>query len=435
MARLEARTRHAPVAATRVVIDVRPLQEPERAPVTSEYLGQLLAAFAADPLAGESFVVLTRALRADPTVELERSGLPVAGRRVLPPTSRIFRSAGLTLDSFLLRAAELGAGTGVTAPDGAAPAAVGSVFHTAGGAVPLGSRLPVVATLLDVAPWELPDVYLASTAARFGHRLRRRVLHDAARVIVCSAATAAMARRRLHLPRERVAIVPLAVDPQFRAAGRDPLRQAELRQRLGLPPRYLAFGGHYDARKDMATLFDAVRAIDAGAMPAGRTDKSAGPPAIVFAGPFDSADERATLLTAVLRSGAAGRIEVAPLLTPAEHAALIGGAIGFVYPALSEATGVPVLEALSLGVPVIASRTGTLPEQVGGAGIIVEPRDARRLASALSAMWETSTLAGQLTRAARARADAAGRTWQDVARETRAVYAAVALEAQIPRSR
>jgi glycosyltransferase involved in cell wall biosynthesis len=324
-----------------------------------------------------------------------------------------------------LRAAELGAAADVTAGGDRASSPVGSVFHTAGGAVPLGSRLPVVASLLDAAPWELPEAYLASPAARFGHRLRRRVLHDAARVMVCSAATAATTRRRLHLPNERVAIVPLAVDPEFRIAGRDPIGQADVRQRLGLPARYLVFGGRYDARKDMATLFEAIKSVSASAA------KPAAVPTIVFAGPFDSPDERATLLGAVLRSGAAGRVEVAPVLTTAERAALTGGAIGFIYPALSEATGLPVLEALSLGVPVIASRTGTLPEQVGAAGIIVEPRDARRLASALSAMWETSTLAGQLTRAARSRAETTNRTWQDVARETRAVYAAVALEAQI----
>jgi glycosyltransferase involved in cell wall biosynthesis len=432
MARLEARPRNAPLAATRVVIDVRPLQEPERAALAAEYLRHLLAAFAAEPRAGESFVVLTRALRPDPTIELERNGLAVVGRRVLPPTSRVFRSAGLTLDSFLLRAAEIGA---ALPPAGAAPAsgdtsAVGTIYHTAGGAVPLGSRLPVVATLLDIAPWELPETYLASPAARFGHRLRQRVLRDAARVIVCSSATADTARRRLHLPRERVAIVPLAVDEEFRAAGRDTACQAEVRQRLALPPRYLVFAGRYDARKDMPTLFEALRSL-ASTDTAGRSAKGRGTPTIVFGGPFDSAEERETLVGAVLRSGAAGRIEVAPMLSTADRAALVGGAIGFVYPALSEATALPALEALSVGVPVIASRTGALPEQVGGAGIIVEPRDARRLASALTAMWETSALAGQLTRAARARADSWARNWQDVARETRAVYAAVALEAQV----
>lgn len=427
MARLDARPGRAPLAATRVVIDVRPLQEPERTPLTAEYLGQLLAAFAAERVEGESFIVLTRALRPDPTIELERHGLPIAGRRVLPPTSRVFRSAGLTLNSFLLRAAEIGSGAQAeedAADDGAQP--LGSVFHTAGGAVPLASGLPVVASLLDTAPWELPEVYLASPAARFGHRLRRRVLHDAARVIVCSSVVADLARRRLHLPRERIAIVPLAVDPAFRRAGRDKAAQARIRGRLELPPRYLAFSGRYDARKDMAALFGALRSLVA----AGGREAA---PRVVFAGPFDTPDERATLLGAVARSGCAGQIDVAPLLAAADRAALVGGAVGFVYPALSDATGGPLLEALSLGVPVITSRTGALPEQVGAAGIVVEARDERRLAAALSALWETQTLAGQLTKAAQARAAKWSRSWADVARETRAVYAAVAVEAQMDR--
>src|SRR5688572_32466356 len=97
-----------PQRGVRVVVDARPLQEPDRSPLTAEYLQRLLAAFAAEPLPGESFVVITRALRDDPTPDLAAAGLPVAARRVIPPTTRVFRSAGLTLDSFLLRGAELG---------------------------------------------------------------------------------------------------------------------------------------------------------------------------------------------------------------------------------------------------------------------------------------------------------------------------------------
>jgi glycosyltransferase involved in cell wall biosynthesis len=426
MARLEARSQRAPLAATRVVIDVRPLQEPDRTPLTAEYLGKLLGAFAVEPVEGESFVVLTRALRPDPTLELERDGLPIAGRRVLPPTSRVFRSAGLTLDSFLLRAAEIGSAAPALEAGDAEAQPVGTVYHTAGGAVPLASGLPVVATLLDTAPWELPGAYLASPAARFGHRLRRRVLRDAARVIVCSTVVGDLARRRLHIPRERIAIVPLAVDVAFRRAGRDKTAQARLTGRLQLPPRYLAFSGRYDARKDLATLFAALRSL----VESGSRESA---PRIVFAGPFDTPEERETLAAAIARSGAASQVDVAPLLSTNDRAALIGGAVGFVYPALSDATGGPLLEALSLGVPVITSRTGALPEQVGGAGIVVEPRDERRLAAALSALWETQTLAGQLTKTAQARAAKWTRTWADVGRETRAVYAAVALEAEMNR--
>ena len=75
------------------------------------------------------------------------------------------------------------------------------------------------------------------------------------------------------------------------------------------------------------------------------------------------------------------------------------------------------------GIPVIASRTGALPEIVGPAGIIVEPRDPGRLAAALAALWSGGPVAAQVTRAAQARAAGPRRRWSDVARETRMAYA------------
>jgi len=248
-----------PPDPVRVVVDARPIQEPERGPLTAWYLEHLLHAFAADPLEGESFVIVSRALRDDPALALAEAGLPIVATRRIPPTTRALRSAGLTLDSFLLRGAEVG--TRADTP---------SVFHTAGGAVPLASRLPVVATLLDLAPWELPETYAAGRAARFGHRLRARVLRDAARVIVCSRAVGESARRRLHIPPERICVIPLAVDDDFAAAARDGDRLGADRERLGLPARYLAFAGRYDARKDLRTLLAAMALLKSrgGAVPA-----------------------------------------------------------------------------------------------------------------------------------------------------------------------
>lgn len=415
----------------RVVVDARPIQEPERSPLTAEYLERLLTAFAREPLEGESFVVISRAMRADPTEELALAGLPVTAHRTLPPTSRVFRSAGLTLDSFLLRGAEFATAVG-------SGREVGAVFHTAGGAVPLASRLPVVATLLDLAPWELPESYASSPAARFGHRLRARVLHDAARVIVCSRATAESARRRLHLPAERLAIVPLAVDETFRAAGAEPDRVAAVRSRHSLSDRYLCFSGRYDARKDMKTLFQAVRSLrdrhmseadrGNGRVPVEPTTRST-LPRIVFAIQPDQSDDADLIRQAVDRAGIGDLCQVVITADTAERAAIIAGAHVFIYPALSEATGLPVLEAMSLGIPVICSRAGALPEVVGSAGIVVAQQDVPRLAAAIEALWDGGPLGDQLRRQARRRGDAMTRTWSDVARETREVYAEAAFGA------
>lgn len=418
MARLSAREAERPTPdGVRVVLDARPMQEPERSPLTAEYLDRLLRAFAAQPIAGESFVIVSRTLRADPADELATAGLPVAGRRRVPPTTRVLRSAGLTLDSFLLRAVELGTADG---------AENGAVFHTAGGAVPLASRLPVVATLLDMAPWDLPQTYASSAAARFGHRLRVRVLRDAARVIVCSRATAESARRRLHLPADRLAVVPLAVDTDYRAAASDAAFVASVRERLGLPERYLAFSGRYDARKDMRTLFQALALLRDPGRSTRRKNVAGGPPTLVVALEHARPRDVELINAAMYRHGVGDLGKVIVPVDARQRAAIVAGSEAFVYPSLSEATALPALEALSVGVPAIVSRAGALPETVGSAGIVVEPRDPQRLAAALQAFWDRGSLAEQLRRRAQRRAESAARTWSDVAYETRQVYAEAA---------
>lgn len=456
LAGIEHRAPERPAPA-RVVIDLRPLQEPERTPITASYLRRLMAAFTEDPLPGESFVPVLRALRPDPTLELERLGLPVAGRRRVLPTARFLRSAGLTVDAFQLRGAELG-----TARDVEGHGALGAVYHTAGGAVPLGSDLPVVATLLDLAPWELPSIYAVSPAARFGHRLRARILRDATRLIVCSDATAEAARRLVHVRPERIAVVRMAAADAFSPVAGHRDRVAALRARLGLPSRYLVFAGRYDARKDLGTLFRALAALReerpdlstrrrrapaeaAAAVVASATAPDAGaahgraaavawadtdvegvpwPPVVVLAGAQGAdASDAPALARAASRYGVEDLVLLVPHLEPEDLATLEAGAEAAVFPAISEGTGLAVLEALGVGIPVVASRVGPLPELVGPAGIIVEPRDPARLAAALRAAW-SGHIHDQLRRVAHQRALASRRTWADVARETREVYAA-----------
>jgi glycosyltransferase involved in cell wall biosynthesis len=150
---------------------------------------------------------------------------------------------------------------------------------------------------------------------------------------------------------------------------------------------------------------------------------------LVVATPADVSDEeRDALSQAIARHGLAPIVRVTPPLSAVDAAALEAGARGFVYPARSEATGLQVIDALALGVPVVASRVGALADIVGPAGILVEPGDPARLAAAIRAIWAADRIHEQLARVARQRAEANARTWADVARETRDVYAAAALE-------
>ena len=110
----------------------------------------------------------------------------------------------MTVDPFLLRGAALGAAW--RAERGGAG---GAVYHAAGGsALPLASGLPVVVTLLDLAPWELAGAFQRTPATRFGQRIRGRLLRDADAVIVGSDAVGAAARRLLRLRRDRIRVIP-----------------------------------------------------------------------------------------------------------------------------------------------------------------------------------------------------------------------------------
>lgn len=404
----------ATAPGVRVVLDARPLQEPDRAPTTAAYLGGLLAAFDADPRAGESFAFLLQSDLDDPTERFER--LSVVGRRLLPPT-RLLRSAALTVDPFLLRGASLGAAW--RADRGGA---AGAVYHAAGGAVPLLSRIPTVVTLLDLAPWELPHAYQRGTATRFGQRLRAQLLRDAAAVIVGTAAVAHAARRLLHVRRERLHVVELAPRPEF-GLSNDPEAVRDERERLGLPERYLVYSGRYDARQDLATLLRALADLAAGGRPAGLPAAVPWPPRLLLAGA--SPDDRAALARAAAREGVGDALAYAPGLATERLATLVRGARAAILPIVSDAAGLAAIEAIASGTPVVASAVGALPTIVGAAGILVEPRDPGRLAVALKTIWCDDRIHAGLSDAAAERGGTDRRTWAEVADETRAVYAAV----------
>src|SRR5262249_60348357 len=97
--------------------------------------------------------------------------------------------------------------------------AAGAVYHAVAGAPPILSRIPIVVTLLDLAPWELPATFQRSPASRFGQRLRGRLVRDAAAVLVGTEAVAVAARRLLRLRASRVRVVPLAPHPAFTTVG------------------------------------------------------------------------------------------------------------------------------------------------------------------------------------------------------------------------
>lgn len=403
----------------RVVMDVRALQEPARAPRTAAYLDGLLGAFDADPLPGESFALLLASDEDDPTARF--TNLEVIGRRLLPPT-RLLRSAALTVDPFLLSGASVGA-----AWRAELGGAAGAVYHTAGGGLPILSRLPTIATVLDLAPWELPRAFQRGTASRFGQRLRGRLLRDAAAVLVGSDDVARATRRLLHVRRDRIRVVPLAPRAAY-AVGPAVLaeRRADARaiaDRLGLGERYLVYPGRHDVRQDASTMLAALVSLARDGRPDDLDPTVAWPPRVLV---LDATPEdRASLARVAARHGAGEHLVYAPIMPVEDSAAVVAASRGVVLPMVSESSGLAALDALAAGVPVVASAVGALPEIIGTAGILVEPRDPDRMAAALAAAWSDDGVRAGIVDAIRERATAGARTWADVAADVRAIYAEV----------
>jgi glycosyltransferase involved in cell wall biosynthesis len=426
-ARLGETAEPEPPRGVRVVLDARPLQEPDRAPLTAGYLDGLLEAFDADPLDGESFALLLRSDLDDPTTRFTH--LDVVGRRMLPPT-HLLRSGALTIDPFVLSGASIGAAWRATAGG-----AAGAVYHAVGGVVPLATGLPLVVTLLDLAAWELPKAYQRTVTSQFGQRLRARLLRDAAAVIVGTEAVSLAARRLLHIRRDRLRVIAFAPRPAFAfwpggdvatsasSTDRDRVSARRERERLGLPERYLVYSGRYDARQDLATLLRAIEQLAVAGRPDSLTDDIPWPPRVLLVGA--SPDDRASLARAASRVDVGETLAYAPRLSDDRLASLVRGARAAILPAVSDATGAPALEAIACGTPVVASAVGALPEIVGAAGILVPPREPERLASALATVWSDDPVHARLAAIARERAETDRRTWADVATETRRVYAEV----------
>jgi glycosyltransferase involved in cell wall biosynthesis len=143
-----------------------------------------------------------------------------------------------------------------------------------------------------------------------------------------------------------------------------------------------------------------------------------------------SPDDRAALSRAASRAGVAELLAYEQGLPDTRLAGLVAGARVVLQPVRSDATGLTAMEALAAGVPVVATSVGALPEVVGTAGILVEPGEATRLATAIAAAWADGDPYPGLLAAARERART-HRTWADVARETRAVWAEAARPAPL----
>jgi glycosyltransferase involved in cell wall biosynthesis len=178
----------------------------------------------------------------------------------------------------------------------------------------------------------------------------------------------------------------------------------------GRTPGFILFLGTLERRKNVEGLVRAYRLLMARGPP---------PPPLVLAG--NAPPDAAPLLREIASAPLAGRVMHIGYVQPEQRQALYEDAALLVLPSFDEGFGLPALEAMSLGVPVVASNRGALPEVVGDAGLLVDPDDAGSLADAIARLLSDKPLAATLSAKGRERARLF--SWDRCAHLTREAYA------------
>ena len=237
------------------------------------------------------------------------------------------------------------------------------VVHATTIIVPPREHAPMVVTLHDLAFLHDPGSFTAHGVKAFMAGLAR-MRRDAAAVLCSSQATLDDARAAGLAP-DRLRLVPLGLAPVGRP-GPDEVRASLAR--LGLRAPYLLFVGTLEPRKNLARLLDAHASLSATLSSAGSS-----PPELVVVGPRGWGEQPP-----------AGHVRLLGFVDDATKAALYEGAQAVCYPSLREGFGLPVLEGMAHGTPVVTSR-GTATEEVGGeAVVLVDPLDPADIARGIT---------------------------------------------------
>ena len=276
-----------------------------------------------------------------------------------------------------------------------------------------------VANIQDLAFLKFPDLSLLTGESKRYYGQVYRAAQDADALIALSRSARDDIVALLGVRPDKIAVIPAAAGDQFKPPGNilDAQQQAARLFDLPLPERggYLLFVSTIEPRKNLPKLLEAYSIL--------RDRKRLSPmPALVIAGREGWLSESVYARIDELRLG--------------EHVRLVGeapggrlvtlyqGARGFALPSIYEGFGLPALEALACGVPVIASTGGSLPEVVGEAGILLDPHDVDGWAEALERVLLDEGEASRMREAGPTHA--AHFSWERAAKETWKLYVSVA---------
>jgi glycosyltransferase involved in cell wall biosynthesis len=278
------------------------------------------------------------------------------------------------------------------------------LFHATDHLLPYFRRIKSVFTLHDLIFLFHPETH-KSLNRWFLTLMMPRFLRAADAVIAVSECTKRDAIRFYRIPEEKITVIYEGVNPRFRPASPEAI--AAVRARYGLPERFILYVGTIEPRKNLTTLLEAFHHLLA------TYDLR-----LVIVGKKGWLYER--FFRRLRELGLEGQVIFTGYVPDEDLPAIYSAADLFVFPSLYEGFGLPVLEAMACGAPVVCSNTSSLPEVAGDAALLVDPTDARALTGAMEQVLTNERLWATLR--AKGMERARGFTWEKAAYRTWEVY-------------
>ncbi len=282
-------------------------------------------------------------------------------------------------------------------------------FHPYFFSLPLRKKRPLIVTVHDLISLKYRRHYPPGLRGWLRWQVQKRFLHRADFVITDSFAAKDDIHRLLGYPRDKIYVIYLAAGRKFRPV-KNTSRLAKLKQKYHLPSKFILYVGDVNWNKNLPALVKAARLLSLPLVIVGQQ---------AVAKEFDRRHpENASLVW--LQQKIDGKRIIAPGFVPDEDlVAFYNLAAVYCQPSFDEGFGLPVLEAMACGCPVVSSRCGSLPEVVGDAGVLTEPT-APALAKGIKQILTEKKLRQQLVQLGRQQA--ATFSWQRTARETFRLY-------------
>jgi glycosyltransferase involved in cell wall biosynthesis len=281
------------------------------------------------------------------------------------------------------------------------------LYHSPYYLMPYRPGIPTVLTVYDLIPLHFPQ--FVSARARLLFRLAMILaLRAADQVIAISEATRQDLQRAFRLPQEKIQVIPLAAEQNFRPPTAGEIQR--VRSKYSLPEEYVLYLGINKPHKNLAGLVGAWAQLT--------RQRLSGNEKLVIAGAWDPRYPQVKQLATRLNLTQA--IIFLGTIPDADLPAVYGAARLFVFPSLYEGFGLPVLEALSCGTPVACSRASSLPEVAGEAAVYFDPAGPDRIAEVLARTLNNEALLEDLS--ARGLEQARKFSWRRTAQQTTQVY-------------